>query len=281
MRPKPAFRFHDVEVRSLDDHSVGAAAAPFLAKPESFSDLETFHRFVLLRAGPERGALVFAQHHAVSDGRSVDILIHEIAEIYSGRLAALPPPRPFSQMAVSPSPENDAYWKAAFSDVEEVPRFHRTLRTGTVASNRIAFSLGAEHSFALADRAKPGTTAFLTSRQRSQPKSTGRPGCAMWSFRSRAQAVTALPGNVSRPISTPSGPDPDRSARHLCLPRHARARRRARGTPARSARLPGILRTIGLHPDFALNLYPDAEPVAFAGLAIGPRRLLPSESDTR
>lgn len=281
IRPKPAFLLHHVLVANLDAVSIETASRPFLGKVNDFFSLEALHRFVILEVSPEAHAIVFAQHHAVSDGISLDILISEIGTIYSGHKADLPVPRQFSDLADKTSPDHSEFWRNTFTDIVESPRFHRSQQSDQPAPKRISFDLGVQSSEELIGRAQEGTTVFSILAAAFAAQVYRQTGLldVIFSIQSSGRygfAEERILGPFSNALPIRIEVNPDEPFTQLT----ARIRDKVRAALTHeSLGYQDILRTGNVRPDFALNLYPDAEPPVFAGVLTGPRGFLTSESD--
>jgi amino acid adenylation domain-containing protein len=80
---------HDDAGASLDDLLAGAARRPFAL------DLEPPCRVLLARVADDHVVLALTLHHLASDGRSQDLLLRDLADLYAARLGLRrPPPAP-------------------------------------------------------------------------------------------------------------------------------------------------------------------------------------------
>ncbi|MFO1074499.1 MAG: amino acid adenylation domain-containing protein, partial [Geminicoccaceae bacterium] len=110
-------------------------------------------RAVLLRLAPADHALLLLQHHLVSDGWSIDLLVRELAALYAGGPTALPPPRlHYGDVAAWQAQAVDeaviqlqlAHWREALGGWEPLE-----LRTDRPRHQRLDHR-GAQHHFAIA-----------------------------------------------------------------------------------------------------------------------------------
>jgi len=156
------FAFHVLPVPEINAETIEAAVAPYLKKLQRFDHAADFHRFFLLDTGLGQQAFVLCQHHAVSDGRSLDIVSSEIARLYSVPKAALPAALAFHDVAPCATvlPEDTAFWQKTMEGIEDVPRFHRNLAVCPPHQpRRIGWAPGAKAASTL-PKAVPGLTPF-------------------------------------------------------------------------------------------------------------------------
>ncbi|MFI5572518.1 condensation domain-containing protein, partial [Streptomyces sp. NPDC051740] len=118
-------------------------------------------RFTLIRLTPDRHRLALAVHHAVLDGWSLPVLLRELLALYVSRgdADALPRPRPYREyLAWLAGRDRDAAldaWTQAFEDFDEPSRIAPASPDRTpVVPDKVEFSLPAETTRALADRAR-------------------------------------------------------------------------------------------------------------------------------
>ena len=136
-------------------------------------------RFDLVRTAPERHLLVLTAHHAVCDGFSTGVLLHDLAHLYSarrqGRPAGLAPAYPFSryaadQLARQATPahaEDERFWVSRFSGSPvptlELPSDRPRPRVKTFPSRRYDTRLPGELVSAVKKAgAKAGASLFAT-----------------------------------------------------------------------------------------------------------------------
>lgn len=282
VRAAPDLLFETLKVPDLQEATVEAAAAPFMVKPDDFEHLRDLHRLLLLEGPGDQQVLVLAQHHAISDGRSVDLLLSEIGALYSGKTDLAPPASFYDYVAPGTQDEDSkAFWQDNFKDLDAVAQMHRALRTSVGANpTRMGDTLGQDASDALSAAAsglKPFSIlaagfASQIARQTGQQdvvfsiQSAGRYGLA---------DVNVL-GPLSNAVPVRIHVDPKETVQTLA----ARLTVQIRQCLQQEALgYHNIQQVSSVRPDFALNLYPDPEPVQFDGVTPGPRRFLKSESD--
>ncbi|MGH6997841.1 MAG: condensation domain-containing protein, partial [Phenylobacterium sp.] len=272
---QPPLRRLDVD--ALDASSIAQAAAPHLAKLQDFSDPAALQHYFLARSADESFALVFCQHHAISDGRSLDIFIERVAARYSGRPASTPA----QPDAIEPPVGEDAcadYFRRQLHAESGFATFHRDRDAAFEIAAR-SLDLGPELSGAL-QQAAASTSPFsvlaaaFAAQVHAQTGSTD----VLFSIQSsgRNLATRHAIGSLSNAIAINVQVVPEEPFRQLTQ----RVRDLVRAAVKHEA-LPyhRVQAITGAKADFALNLYPDAPPPAFDGLRLGPRRFLPMPSD--
>lgn len=276
---RPAFQFRRCDISDIEAGSVETAARACLPHGPRFDRLGELHHVLLLCAPQGSQALVFAQHHAVSDGRSLDLLISEIAAIYNGTTHRLPLPTQYSQLAPPEDPTLTPYWAQKFEGLAEAPHLHRRHRPTQPQPRRLSLPLPESLTQELHDISEftpfsifAATYAIQIWRLTGQIdtvfsiQSSGRFGFE------KAHALgpfsNALPIRLLVDLTAPF--------RTLAKQAHEQIRE-----ALRHERLgyPHILRTANIQPDFSLNLYPDTTPPQFQGSQTGIRNFLPSESE--
>lgn len=277
------FAFHVLPVSEINAETIEAAVAPYLKKLQRFDSLADFHRFFLLDTGLGRQAFVLCQHHAVSDGRSLDLVSSEIAQLYSDPDAALPAALAFHDVALNATalPEDTAFWQKTMEGIEDVPRFHRNLAVPPPPQpRRIGWApeVGAARTF---PNAVPGVKPFsvLAAGFAAQIAAQTRQSDVVFSIQSAGRhgfndAIVTGSFSNALPIRTQVDPEEPFSGLAKRLQQSIRdALQHERLGYHRIQQLTGV------RPDFALNLYPTAPVLQFGTLAAGPRRFLTSESD--
>lgn len=128
--------------------------------------------FQICRLSPDEHLLVFTAHHITCDGWSYDIILRELAHIYTDSTHALPPARQFAsyvheEAAASQTDDAqavDAYWREQFRTVPpplELPTDRPRPRHRTWAGARCSIVLPPETKAALMQfGAASGTTLF-------------------------------------------------------------------------------------------------------------------------
>ncbi|MEU8271109.1 amino acid adenylation domain-containing protein [Sphaerisporangium sp. NPDC049002] len=135
-------------------------------------------RALLVRLGPREHVLLLAMHHAVTDGRSCDILIREILTLHddhrAGRPPSLPPPpAQYGDYAIwqrrrmgSPDYDRDvAYWKGRLSGLSplELPTDLPRPATQGFGGSQHGFPLDADLASAVARLGDAyGATPYMT-----------------------------------------------------------------------------------------------------------------------
>ncbi|WP_373293242.1 amino acid adenylation domain-containing protein, partial [Saccharothrix coeruleofusca] len=112
----------EIPLRVVDSDDVDGVLAAELAEP---FDLRKgpLTRAVLVRTAPEEHVLLLAQHHIVTDGWSVALLVDELADLYAGAR----PPEPAAQYP------DFAVWDAARDDLAPHLEFWRRRLDGVEA----------------------------------------------------------------------------------------------------------------------------------------------------
>ena len=278
--PKARFDLHESEIADASHKAVAQACAGFLKKATDLSDPEALQRYALLRVGPDHAVLVFSQHHAVSDGRSLDIFVSEVAANYNGSAAPVEPDAEVIDYAADAGSITAAceYFRSRLEGTDTVPRLHRNLdgthrqmlterinldpsiagELGKAASASSVFSVLAS-VFAIQISAMTGLNDVIFSIQ-----SSGR----RWSDARIGSFSNALPIRLTI--------DPDESFLDLT----SRMRALVREAVAHES-LPYhlIQHETGVRPDFAINLYPPEPEISFSGVSVGARQFLTSDSD--
>ncbi|HWJ70207.1 MAG TPA: AMP-binding protein [Sphingobium sp.] len=276
---EPRFSLHvrDVEAGAYE---VGESCAEFLRKISDFSDPAALQNYLLLREGPDDHVIIFSQHHAISDGKSLDTFIVDVARAYNGCAPAMAAPGPYEAAPMVEGARLEdatAYFREALSDAAAAPRLHRNhagprqikaapLRIDKAltaclheqAARSSPFSLFAA-AFAMQIHAWTGALDIIFSIQ-SAGRHPGTPAIGSFS--------NALP---IRMIFDPAESFSDLADRMKAQVRAAVAHE--------SLPYHHIQQETGVRPDFAINLYPGAPQIGFQGLALGPREFLPSDSD--
>ncbi|MEI9896102.1 MAG: amino acid adenylation domain-containing protein [Chthoniobacter sp.] len=117
---------HDFSAFKEDERQAKTDALLFAEGARQF-DLERgpLVAWQIVKLAPEEHLLVFTAHHIACDGWSYDIILRELAHIYSNSAHTLPPARQFADYVRTeemgpPSPERqaaDAYWRELFRTV--------------------------------------------------------------------------------------------------------------------------------------------------------------------
>ncbi|MET8842354.1 amino acid adenylation domain-containing protein [Streptomyces rubiginosohelvolus] len=116
-------------------------------------------RATLARRGPDAHTFVLTHHHALLDGWSLSVLLHELMELYAARGAALPPAVPYrtylAWLAGRDRGAALAAWRTALEGVDEPTR----ISTGAQGPVRelprsVEFQLSAEATGALSEQAR-------------------------------------------------------------------------------------------------------------------------------
>jgi len=283
---KPAFRFHHLKVERIDRETIARVAQPLLRADIDMSDAESLQRYVVLEGADQHWALAVAHHHALSDGVSMHVFMADVAAAYSGE--RLPPRPAFHDVPPPPGPaaaDLQAAWSDMLGGMAEVPRFHRELAAEKTAATLDRFApspegLAPAGAVEALRSAFPGASLFSVlaalyalqiARQTGLSdvvfsiQSAGRrhvPADVMGSFSNAvpvrvavdwAEPVSSLVERTHRLIR--------RALTHETLPYHE------------------IQRLTGVHPDFGLNLFPDAPPLQMQGLRVGRCQFMAMESD--
>ena len=267
-----------LDVAELDAPSIAGAAAPHLSKLQDLSDPAALQHYFLARSADGRFALVFSQHHAISDGRSLDIFIERVAAQYNGAPASTPvPPALFEQPAVGEEACAD-YFRRQLHAESSFPSFHRDRDAPYKIAAR-SLSLGAELSGAL-QHAAASTSPFsvlaaaFVAQVHAQTGSTD----VLISIQSsgRTPATRYEIGSLSNALAINVRVEPGETFRHLAQRVQELVRAAVKHEALAYHRVQAVT---GAKADFALNLYPDAPAPNFKGLSLGPRQFLPSPSD--
>lgn len=276
------FEFYVLSVPDISPEAIKTAVAPYLKKLQRFDRLAGFHKFFLLDTGADRQAFVLCQHHAVSDGRSLDIVSTEIAQLYSAPEAALPTAVPFHDVAhdASVRPEDTVFWKNALEGIEDIPRFHKNLAEAVPNPGRIGWAPKAKAAQALR-MVQPGLTFFsmLAAGFAAQIAVQTRQQDVVFSIQSAGRhgfSDAIVTGSFSNALPVRTYVDLDKPFAELAKRLQQRIREALKHERLGYHR---IQQLTGVRPDFALNLYPAAPALHFGALTAGPRRFLTSESD--
>ncbi|BCJ74750.1 hypothetical protein CS0771_42940 [Catellatospora sp. IY07-71] len=114
-------------------------------------------RFELVPAGPGRHLLLIVAHHLVFDGESKEILLADLAALYSGREL---PPLGTPEQRVLPVDAAAAHWSAAYAPAGE-PNLPGLLgRTGPAAATGVAVPVELDGDRVRATARELGATAF-------------------------------------------------------------------------------------------------------------------------
>ncbi|WP_441287561.1 amino acid adenylation domain-containing protein [Sorangium sp. KYC3313] len=127
-------------------------------------------RVCLVSLGERHHVLLFAQHHLVTDGRSIEVLVRDLAASYAGRADAPVPPLGYAdyaraqRAALARMDAARAYWKAK---LEGLPRLElgaerRRAAASPFAGGTVRFALSAPHvEAALAVARAENATLFV------------------------------------------------------------------------------------------------------------------------
>ena len=115
--PDAGLTVTDLSLSGLSDNRIAAALASHACRPFDLSRGPLFEAH-LLRVGPEDHLLLLKAHHIVVDGLSLNLVVKELAELYSATLhgvaANLPEPLQFREYnqwrATTKFPKQEAYW---------------------------------------------------------------------------------------------------------------------------------------------------------------------------
>lgn len=275
-----AVPFHVLEAKAITPDAIADAAAPYLGKVADFSDPATLQAYFIINSADGQHALVFSQHHAITDGRSLDLFIAKVAASYNGEarateaLQALPAGK---SLGLHDEARAEAYFSEQISS-GGAAAFHRDRKAPYKMAAR-ALNVGPDISGDL---------------QRTAAKSSPF-GVLAAAFVAQAHAQTGS----DEVIFSIQSSGRDASSRHLigsfsnALPISVKIDR-SEAFADFAERVLGLVRgavdhevlpyhriqsLTGIKADFALNLYPDAPIPAFNGLTLGQRRFLPSPSD--
>ena len=280
--PQPGFLFHYLSVSGLNVETIDAAVFPYLRKLKRFDHVADFHRFFLLDTGKGRQAFVLCQHHAVSDGRSLDIVSEEIARLYSDPAVVLPAVRAFHDVAPEAiaHPDDTDFWQRALSGVEDVPRFHRNLIARDSRPGRLARVLLADAPTVLrADLPELTPFSLLAAGFAAQIAGQTRQADVVFSIQSAGRygfTDAIVTGSFSNAVPIRAQIDFEEPFVDLARRMHRTIRESLRHEALGYHRIQSLT---GVRPDFALNLYPAAPELHFGGLAARPRQFLTSETD--
>lgn len=278
---EPHFALHEAEIAGATHDAVARASAAFLGKVADPSDPGALQHYAVLRIAPDHAVIAFNHHHAISDGRSLDIFVGEVADFYSGN----PPVAPAAdaeRVDYTADPEKlaaaSAFFRETLGDVSAVPQMHRNL-VGAPREMR-AEDIALEDD--LAGQLNAAATAsspfsLLAAAFAIQVHATTGLRDVLFSIQSSGRARDDLRiGSFSNALPVRVAIDPAESFADLAQ----RMKGLVRAAVARES-LPyhRIQQETGVKPDFAINLYPTAPDLAFAGLTLGPRQFLPSDSD--
>jgi NRPS condensation-like uncharacterized protein len=90
VHPDIALPFHLLQVETIEQDTIVRATAPILSKIRDFADPAVLQAYFLVIAADGGHALVFSQHHAISDGRSLDMFVARVAARYNGTPVDVP-----------------------------------------------------------------------------------------------------------------------------------------------------------------------------------------------
>ena len=274
-----AFDLHFLDTEVINDASVQEATAKYLEKITDFADPSALQCYFVLTALDGSKALVFSQHHAITDGRSLDLFIAMVAESYNGNPVAscgedLEPA--YSAEAVAKAEE---HFQNRLGEIEEVTGFHRDL--GNAPSRIVARTIDLQCSLSNdlnAAAASSSPFGVLAASFAMQIYSQTGSSDVLFSIQSagRSRETKDAMGSFSNALPVAINVDPHESFLALS----ARSRNEVREAVAHEA-LPyhRIQNLTGIKADFALNLYPDAPKPEFDGLTMGERRFLPSPTE--
>lgn len=270
------FGFHRAPIATATHETVGAACAPFLGKVTDFADPGALQHYCVLDVATGGSVIVISQHHAISDGKSVDNFVADLARAYNGA----PPVHAAPARPADPAPDEAAattWFRDLLADVEAVPRLHRdlagprqlareetiitadqTARLHRLAGDSSLFSVLAA-AFAIEIGATTGADDVTFSFQ-SDGRRAGTPAIGSFSNALPLRVVIA-PDESLAALARRIRPLIQGAVRHEALPYHR------------------IQQLTGVAPDFSLNLYPAPPPISLRGLTVGPREFLPSDAD--
>ena len=271
----------ELKIANASHDAVAQACAGFLEKATDLGNPQALQRYALLRVGPNHSVLVFSQHHAVSDGRSLDIFVSEVAANYNGD--ALPIGASDAEMVdYAADVESVAaacdYFRNRLEGLEAVPRLHRNLDSARRQMLTERIELDSSTTEELAKAASSSSVfSVLASVFAIQISATTGLSDVVFSIQSSGRDRNdARIGSFSNALPIRISIDPEESFLNLT----SRMRTLVREAVAHES-LPYhlIQRETGAKPDFAINFYPSAPQIRIAGVSVGPREFLLSDSD--
>lgn len=264
----------DVEAATCDVEQV---CGEFLGKISDFSDPAALQNYLILRKGPEEYTLIFSQHHSISDGKSLDTFVAEVAQVYNGEAPLLAASEEAPNVDAHSLEKATAYFRETLSDVASVPHLHRNL-AGPRQIKAAALQIdGALTASLHAQAAQSSPFSIFAAVFAMQIHALTGARDVVFSIQSAGRnPKTPAIGSFSNALPVRIAIDPAEAFAALAR----RMKAQVRAAVAHEA-LPyhHIQQETGVRPDFAINLYPTAPTISFHGLELGPREFLPSDSD--
>lgn len=271
------FPFDEIAINSLSDEDIRIACAPFLGKVADIANPAALQHYTVLHANG-RAAIVFSQHHSITDGKSLDLFVAEVAAAYNG--APITGPAPMAIPDAAPPPDADAdYFRSLLGNLAEVPRLHRN-RRGPRQMLAAAAEIGTMETARLHELAQQSSPfSILAAVFAIEIGTLTGLDDIVFSIQSAGRKHyhnTEALGVFSNALPIRVKLDPQQSfavlaSRIKVLVREAIAHEN----------LPyhRIQQESGVAADFAINLYPASPGLPLGGLEVGPRHFLPSDSD--